>query len=304
MKRRELLQITASLGLASALAGAQRTKAAENIQGPSADRDKPLTPPAGGQISVGFLLSEGAVVIDFAGPWEVFENVAVPGLKPQAFKLFTVAESKLPIHASGGMTIVPDYTLASAPHPSILVIPAQNEPSGAALDWIKQVAKSADLVMSVCTGAFILAKTGLLNGKSATTHHGAYAEFAMTYPDVHLERGARYVEVGNLASSGGLTSGIDLTLRVVERYFGRAVAQRTADSLEYQGLGWMDPKSNAEYAKRLASTADHPRCPVCGMDVDPNAGVKSVYQGQTYYFCMSSHKRLFDSAPKQFAAAG
>jgi putative intracellular protease/amidase/YHS domain-containing protein len=295
MQRRELLQLAASLGLAPALFSARNAEAFED--------SKPLPPPANGKIPVAFLLSEGAVVIDFAGPWEVFENVDVPGPKPHPFQLFTVAESKAPIRASGGMKIVPDYTLSTAPHPKIVVIPAQSDPSAAVLDWIRQAAKSADLVMSVCTGAFILAKAGLLTGKSATTHHGAYAEFAMAYPDVLLERGARYVEIDNLATSGGLTSGIDLTLRVVERYFGRSVAQSTATNLEYQGLGWMDPKSNAEYAKKLASTADHPLCPVCGMDVDPNSALKSVHQGHTYYFCMPSHKKLFDSTPEQFANA-
>jgi transcriptional regulator GlxA family with amidase domain/YHS domain-containing protein len=292
MQRRELLRLTASWGLASGLLRTASLAAAE---------EKPLRPPAAGQIPVAFLVSEEAVVIDFAGPWEVFDNVSLPGPTPQPFKLFTVAESLAPIRASGGMRIVPDYSLASAPAPKIVVIPAQSNASAAALDWIRQTAKSADLVMSVCTGAFILAKTGLLAGKSATTHHGAYADFAQAYPNVVLDRGARYVEVDNLATSGGLSSGIDLALRVVERYFGRSVAQSTAYMLEYQGLGWRDPASNAEYAKPLASSADHPRCPVCGMDVDLT--LKSVYQGQTYYFCMPAHQRLFDSTPAQFAHA-
>ena len=98
--------------------------------------------------------------------------------------------------------------------------------------------------MSVCTGAFLLAKTGLLNGKSATTYHGAFGRFAMQFPDVQLKRGARFVENGNLATAGGLSSGIDLALRVVERYYGREVARKTAYNMEYQGEGWMNPDSN------------------------------------------------------------
>src|SRR6185295_9767104 len=95
--------------------------------------------------------------------------------------------------------------------------------------------KKADLTMSVCTGAFVLAKTGLLSGKSATTFHGAFRSFAIEFPDVHLKRGARFVEDGNLSTAGGLSSGIDLALRVVERYYGREVARKTAYNLEYQG---------------------------------------------------------------------
>jgi YHS domain-containing protein len=113
-------------------------------------------------------------------------------------------------------------------------------------------------------------------------------------------RGARFVEAGNLASSGGLTSGIDLSLRVVERYFGRARAAQTADDLEYQGQGWLDPASNEAYRARRVSTAAHPLCPVCEMEVDPKSAPHSVYLGNTYYFCMASHKSAFDSAPASF----
>jgi putative intracellular protease/amidase/YHS domain-containing protein len=301
MQRRELLQLTTSLSLAALLGAPDASAALE--AGKAAERIRPLRPPADGQIPVAFLLSEEAVVIDFAGPWEVLDNVQIAGPQPHPFKLFTVAETKAPLHASGGLKIIPDYALSDAPQPKILVIPAQSEPSAAVLDWIRQVAKSADLVMSVCTGAFILAKTGLLDGKSATTHHGAYTELALAYPGIRVERGARYVEVDNLASSGGLTSGIDLTLHVVERYYGRSVAQNTAATLEYQGLGWLDAKSNAEFAKKVVSTPAHPRCSVCGMDVDPHNGLKSVYRGRTYSFCMPSHQQLFDLRPEQFADA-
>jgi transcriptional regulator GlxA family with amidase domain len=87
-------------------------------------------------------------------------------------------------------TIVPDFTLATAPAPKMIVIPAQREPSEAALTWIRQASKTIDVTMSVCTGAFVLAKTGLLSGKAATTHHGAYAELAMAFPNIRVKRGA------------------------------------------------------------------------------------------------------------------
>jgi putative intracellular protease/amidase/YHS domain-containing protein len=303
MQRRELLQLTASLGLTTAfspLAVPQSAVPAKSAGVASASANA-LTPPKG-QIPVAFLLSEGAVVIDFAGPWEVFEQVHIPGATPHPFDLYTVAETKSPIHAGGGgMTIVPDYSIADAPNPKIVVIPAQSEPSDAVVAWIRKVSHSADLTMSVCTGAFVLAKTGLLAGKQATTHHAAYAEFAMMYPDVVVKRGARFVEAGNLATSGGLSSGIDLALHVVERYFGRAVAQRTADNLEYQGLGWTNPDSNSAYATKRVSTDEHPLCAVCEMDVDPATAPKSVYRNHVYFFCMESHKKLFDAFPDRFA---
>ena len=154
--------------------------------------------------------------------------------------------------------------------------------------------------MSVCTGAFVLAKTGLLSGKAATTFHAAFVPFAMQFPDIHLKRGARFVEDGNLASAGGLSSGIDLALRVVERYFGREIAHATAYNMEYQGQGWMNPDSNQIYASAPASTAEHPLCLVCGMDVDPATAPKSVFKEKTYYFCSQNDKETFDAAPDKF----
>ena len=256
-----------------------------------------------GRIPVAFLISDGAVVIDFCGPWEVFQDVMIPGRQDMPFHLYTVAETQKPIRTSGGMQIVPDYTIQNAPSPKVIVIPAQSAPSPAVLEWIKKSSKTTDVTMSVCTGAFILAKTGLLNGKSATTYHGAFGRFAMQFPDVQLKRGARFVENGNLATAGGLSSGIDLALRVVERYYGREVAQKTAYDMEYQGQGWMNPDSNQTYATSRVSTAEHPLCAVCGMDVDPKTAPKSVFKNVTYYFCSEDDKKTFDAAPENFITA-
>ena len=201
------------------------------------------------------------------------------------------------------MQIVPDYTIQNAPLPKVIVIPAQSRPSPAVLEWIRKSSKTTDVTMSVCTGAFVLAKTGLLNGKSATTYHGAFGRFAMQFPDIQLKRGARFVENGNLATAGGLSSGIDLALRVVERYYGREVARKTAYNMEYQGEGWMNPDSNQAYAVMPVSTAEHPLCPVCGMDVDPKTAPTSVFKGTTYYFCSDDDKKTFDAGPEKYVSA-
>ena len=227
----------------------------------------------------------------------------IPSSKEMPFRLYTVAETKKPIRTSGGMQIVPDYTIQSAPEPKVIVIPAQSAPSLAVLEWLRKSSKTTDVTMSVCTGAFVLAKTGLLNGKSATTYHGAFGSFAMEFPDIQLKRGARFVENGNLATAGGLSSGIDLALRVVERYYGREVARKTAYNMEYQGEGWMNPDSNQIYATAPVSTPEHPLCAVCGMDIDPKIAPKSVFKGATYYFCSEDDKKTFDAAPDKFISA-
>jgi len=305
MNRRELLQMSAVLGAGVSLSGS-----AEAVM-PAEDRAKtetratigaPLKVPADGVIPVAFLMSDGAVVIDFSGPWAVFQSVRSKAHE-SPFRLYTVAETSAPVLASGGMTLVPQYTIVNAPVPRVLVIPAQSEPTEPVLAWIRSVAKTADMVMSVCTGAFVLAKTGLLSGKEATTHHSAYSEFEMSFSDIRLKRGARYVDLGNLATSGGLSSGIDLALHVVERYVGRDAATSAAYYLEYQGQGWMDPNSNQVYTQARRPTGADLLCPVCQMDVDKSTAPHSTYQGKTYYFCSQSHKSLFDSRPEHFVGA-
>jgi putative intracellular protease/amidase/YHS domain-containing protein len=313
MNGKKLLRRAAKSGLiaAMALTLVRELSASSAPAGGSSSSDSnksevtanPLKPPVEGSIPVAFLISEGAVVIDFCGPWEVFRDVNVPGRQDSPFRLYTVSETTSPIHAGGGMKIVPDYTLTNAPAPKVIVIPAQSKPSEAMLEWIRKATKNTDVTMSVCTGAFVLAKTGLLSGKAATTFHAAFVPFAIQFPDIHLKRGARFVEDGNLATAGGLSSGIDLALRVVERYYGREIAQKTAYNMEYQGQGWMNADSNQIYASAAVSTAEHPLCPVCGMDVDPATAPKSAYKGKTYFFCSDDDKKTFDGAPDKFVTA-
>ena len=233
MKRREFISQTASVGVVIA---------AGSLAIP-ASNPKKLTPPAKGKIPVAFTLSEGATVIDFAGPWEVFQDVMIPTRgsnhdDQMPFELYTVAETTEPLRGSAGLRLVPDYTFDSAPQPKVIVVPAQQ--GGKALQaWLRKMSGSTDIIMSVCTGAFQLGRAGLLKGKSATTHHDFFEQFARMFPDVTLKRGLRFVEEEDVSSAGGLTSGIDLALRVVERYFGREVAQTTATYMEYQSKGWI-----------------------------------------------------------------
>ena len=181
-------------------------------------------------------ISEGVTVIDFAGPWEVFQDTMIGDQMP--FQLFTVSEKTDTIEGSGGLKLVPDYTFANAPECKIVVIPAQ-QGSDALREWLRKVSPTADVTMSVCTGAFQLAKAGLLDGKSATTHHDFLDQLEKKFPKVKVQRGVRFVEGEKISTAGGLSSGIDLALRVVERYFGRTAAERTAAYMEYQGTGWI-----------------------------------------------------------------
>jgi len=201
-----------------------------------------VPPPDGKKIPVAFVLMEGATMIDFAGPWEVFFDTKVGSGDKQVnpFELFTVSESKQPIHIEGGMAIVPDYSFADAPPASIVLVPAERG-SPKLLEWLRSSAKQTDVLMSVCVGAFHLGRAGLLDGKQATTHHEFYDQFQKEFPKVTLIKGQRYVQSDDVIyTAGGLTSGIDLALHIVEKYYGHDVALKTADYMEYQSKGWIE----------------------------------------------------------------
>ncbi len=204
-----------------------------------------LVAPRGRQINVAFTINPGVQVIDLAGPWETFQDTYVsPDAEEPAFALYTVSEKAEPLRGSGGLQIVADYTVDNAPVPDVIVVPHFEYPSPATREtsaiheWIKDTHRHAALTMSICTGAFQLAKTGLLDGIPMTTNQRASNNFAKAFPEIDLRRRHRFVEAGRIATAGGLSSGIDLALRVVARYHGAEVAKQSADTMEYVGQGW------------------------------------------------------------------
>lgn len=213
---------------------------------------RPLKPPATGKINVAFIISENADVMDIAGPWEVFgDSMLTTKGKPwhpsdgndmvMLFNVYTVSNSVKPLDANG-LKIVPNYSFDNAPKPQVIVIPAQVGRTPAQKAWLLANSRDADVTMSVCTGASMLAEYGLLDGQTATTHHSFEQDLQKQYPTVHFVSGTRFVENGKIATAGGLTSGIDLALHVVDRYYGQEVAQVTAELLEYHGELWKNPQ--------------------------------------------------------------
>jgi len=297
MKRSELLQRAATVGfVTAALPLAPRAATAK-----SAAPISPIVPPASG-VNVAFLLSDGAVVIDFAGPWEVFQDANVVGRTQPAFNLYTVAEATAPVTVSAGARIVPQYALDGAPAPNVVVVPAQADPTAAVKRWLVATAQHADLIMSVCTGALVLAQAGLLDGLTVTTHHSAFTTLPMQYPKVAVAHGVRFVDNGRIATSAGLSAGIDLALHVVARYYGKTAAQQTAYDMEYQSNHWLDA-DNAAYRKPPLPQAGNAICTVCWMQVALQNALALSYRGKKYYFCMPAHERVFAAAPERFMNA-
>jgi putative intracellular protease/amidase len=155
-----------AFGVAASLALVTRLdpEAFDSAPHPASAPSDRLVPPPRGPIPVAVLVSEGATVIDFAGPWEVFQDTMVPSRgqshdEQMPFQLYTVADSTDPVRVTGGLRIVPDYTVDDAPAPRVIVVPAMRA-SERVLAWLRKTSPSTDLTMSVCTGAFVL---GLAN---------------------------------------------------------------------------------------------------------------------------------------------
>lgn len=194
---------------------------------------KPLQPPLNGPVQVGFVIGPELVAIDLFGPWAAFGDASMADMtSPPRFNLYAVAETTEPLDVDG-LKIRPQYSFKSAPQPNVLVVPMQKS-LPATIAYLKSASIHADVTMSICTGAFLVAKAGLFDGRKATTHHGGYDAFEQSYPKVTLVRGPRFVEDHDVSSSGGESSGIDLALRVVERYYGTTVAKSAAYNMEYR----------------------------------------------------------------------
>lgn len=184
--------------------------------------------------NVAIFLFDGVELLDFAGPGEVFAAAD----QFRAFNVYTVAVSEDELHSQQFLTIKPQYAIADSPRPDILVLPggkAQASLSDARVfEWIQNSASVADVVMSVCTGAFLLAKAGLLDGMHATTHWASIQRLRMAAPKATVHADRRIVDNGKIVTCAGVSAGIDGALHVVERLQGHQVAIDTARYMEYR----------------------------------------------------------------------
>jgi transcriptional regulator GlxA family with amidase domain len=187
--------------------------------------------------TLAILIFEEVEVLDFCGPFEVF-SVASHFTDPPAFKVLTVAEDAGPVLTHGGLIVNPHHRLFDCPQPDLLLVPGgqgtrkeMNNP--VVIDWIRQSAEKAELIMSVCTGALLLAKAGLLDGRQATTHHGAIDLLRQMAPKTTVRTDERFVDNGSVICSAGIAAGIDMSLHVVARLLGSGQALKTARQMEY-----------------------------------------------------------------------
>ncbi|AAP09805.1 DJ-1/PfpI family protein [Bacillus cereus] len=187
--------------------------------------------------SVGIFLFNEVEVLDFAGPFEVFSVTEVNEEKP--FTVYTGSENGEMITARNGLKVQPDYSIENLPPVDILIIPGglgareyeiKNE---IVIKWIRQQMKEVKLMTSVCTGALLLAKAGLLEGLKATTHWASIEKFKNEFQNVEVIENVKFVDEGHIITSAGISAGINMVFHIVKNLLGVHVAEDTAKRMEY-----------------------------------------------------------------------
>lgn len=187
--------------------------------------------------NVAILIFKDVELLDFTGPFEV---LSVTGRQDDSspFNVYTVAEKSEPIKTRNQLSVNPQYTIHNCPQPDILLLPGgqgtrreMNNPT--LINWIKECSEKAELVLSVCTGALLLAKAGLLEGLKATTHQSAIELLKKLAPNTTIQTDKPFVDNGKMILSAGIATGIDMSLYVVAKLLGEERALQTALYMEY-----------------------------------------------------------------------
>lgn len=191
------------------------------------------------------LAFDGVEALDFAGPFEVFTTASRVSQRMQPgtaapFDVASVAQAARgqPVQARAGLQLLANHTLADSPKADVLIVPGGvvDVPMASpdTLRWIADQAASAQIVASVCTGAFLLAESGVVTNDPVTTHWEDIADLRERFPSLDVRDGVRWVDNGRIVSSAGISAGIDMSLHLVERLAGRELAERTARQMDYE----------------------------------------------------------------------
>ncbi|MEO1546678.1 MAG: DJ-1/PfpI family protein [Bacteroidota bacterium] len=190
--------------------------------------------------NVGILIFDGAEVLDFAGPFEVFAVTSEIN-NFDLFNVFTVGESLEPISAVNGLSVNPNYEYTNCPELDIIIISGgsgtrelmTNEKT---LDWVRSVHQKTEFTLSICSGARLLGVLGLLNERPYCTHHLVYDHMQKIVPTGIPQKDKRFVNSGKIYTSGGISAGIDISFHIVEKLHGASIAEKTAAYMEYNLL--------------------------------------------------------------------
>jgi transcriptional regulator GlxA family with amidase domain len=192
--------------------------------------------------TIGIYVFDDVEVLDFAGPFEVFTTATrmharLSPSEPAPFKVLTIGRTLDSVRARAGLKIDPDHDFANHPSINVLIVPggvvAEELKRSEVAAWIARTHAHTTITASVCTGAFLLAQAGLLDGKTATTHWEDVEDMRAMFPRIPILTGCRWVDEGRVVTSAGISAGIDMSLHLVERLAGRALAERTARQMDF-----------------------------------------------------------------------
>jgi transcriptional regulator GlxA family with amidase domain len=189
------------------------------------------------RMKVGIFVFNEVEVLDFAGPFEVF-SLAKKG-DDKLFEVIIIGETREPISARNGLKILPTAILKDNLNLDILIIPGGygaeeiEIKNKTVIDWITEQQKKVKILASVCTGALLLAECGILNNKKATTHWMDIDRLEHDYPKINVVRNIKFVDEGDILTSGGISAGINMSFHIVSRLFGVEIAKNTAKRMEY-----------------------------------------------------------------------
>lgn len=192
------------------------------------------------QWRVGVFLFNDVEVLDFAGPYEVFSTTLHKESIQKPFEVKTIAQTRDIIRAVNGLKVVPDLCFSDFYKFDIIIIPGGYGAEHVEINnqmvihWIKEQKEIVEIMASVCTGAFLLGRAGILDGKKVTTHWADYDRLANEFKEAQVVKGVRFVDQGSVITAGGISSGINMSLHIVGRLLGKDVAQITARRMEYE----------------------------------------------------------------------
>ena len=188
-------------------------------------------------MNVGIYIYNQAEVLDFSGPFEVFSTASRVCRDGTPFNVFLVSETGDTVVARAGYKVIPSYGFQNHPNIDVLVVVggvhSDEMDKPRVIEWIANQAQEASIVASVCTGAFLLAKAGILRGKTVTTHWEDIADLRSMFPELRVTEDVRWVDQGTVITSGGISAGIDMSLHIVGRLHGQALADTTAKQMEF-----------------------------------------------------------------------
>jgi len=196
--------------------------------------------------NIGIYIFDEVEVLDFAGPFEVFNTASrvsqrILPLLPPPFNTFTIGFGAAEIKTRGGLRVQPHYSIQNHPPLDVLIVPGgvvtEVLNSDPLISWIQKCAAGTEVTASVCTGAFLLAKAGLVDGQTVTTHWEDLSDLSKMFPKVKTQSGVRWIDNGKIITSAGISAGLDMSLHLVEKLENKNLALKTARQMDY---AWID----------------------------------------------------------------